>query len=108
MLEQIRQENTHSYRVPVYNVGKDGLILQGLEDIKLTRGNKENPEESQTGFLTQDLIKLCIMYYEDVNVGDMRTRETNLAITKLEEALLWLNKRTQDRQERGVLNTYKK
>ena len=88
MLEQIRQENTHSYRVPTYNVGKDGLILQGLEDIKLTRGSKENPEESQTGFLTQDLIKLCLIYYKDVNVGEMSCKETSMAITKLEEALM--------------------
>jgi len=29
-------------------------------------------------------------------------RENSLAITKLEEALMWLNKRTQNRIERGV------
>lgn len=103
MLEQIRQENTHSYRVPSYQIIDKKLVLEGLEDIKLLRG-----KPSQTGVRTEDLIKLCIMYYEDVNVGDMRTRETSLAITKLEEALMWLNKRTQDRKERGVLNTYKK
>jgi hypothetical protein len=34
-------------------------------------------------------------------------RETSLAITKLEEALLWLNKRTADRIERGVEGTGK-
>lgn len=29
-------------------------------------------------------------------------RENSLAVTKLEEALLWLEKRTQDRRRRGV------
>jgi hypothetical protein len=29
-------------------------------------------------------------------------RETSIAITKLDEALMWLNKRTQERKARGV------
>ncbi|AQN32530.1 hypothetical protein BCP12_118 [Bacillus phage BCP12] len=35
-------------------------------------------------------------------------RENAMAITKLEEALMWLNKRTTDRRNRGVEGTYKK
>jgi hypothetical protein len=34
-------------------------------------------------------------------------RETSIAITKLEEALLWLSKRTEDRKARGVEGTFK-
>jgi hypothetical protein len=34
--------------------------------------------------------------------GDFRNRENALALTKIEEALLWLHKRTKDRLERGV------
>ena len=33
------------------------------------------------------------------------SRETSIAITKCEEALLWLGKRTQDRKARGVEGT---
>ena len=33
------------------------------------------------------------------------SRETSIAITKCEEALLWLNKRTADRKARGVEGT---
>lgn len=29
-------------------------------------------------------------------------RENAIVITKLEEALMWLNKRTEDRKQRGV------
>lgn len=36
-----------------------------------------------------------------------RNRETAIALTKLEESLLWLNKRTRDRVERGVEGTLK-
>ena len=38
----------------------------------------------------------------------MPTRETALALTHVEEALLWLNKRTEDRAERNVLGTMEK
>jgi hypothetical protein len=33
---------------------------------------------------------------------DFKCRENAIAITKLEEALMWLRKRTQDREIRGV------
>ena len=33
-------------------------------------------------------------------------RETSIAITKVQEALLWLNHRTVDRRERGVEGTH--
>ena len=36
------------------------------------------------------------------------SRETSIAITKLQEALMWLNKRTQDRLKRGVEGTHQK
>ena len=34
-------------------------------------------------------------------------RENAVAITKLDEALMWLNKRTQDREKRGVEGEHK-
>lgn len=37
----------------------------------------------------------------------MGSRETSIAITKCQEALLWLEKRTTDRKERGVEGTHK-
>lgn len=36
------------------------------------------------------------------------SRETSIAITKLQEALMWLNKRTQDRIKRNVEGTHQK
>jgi hypothetical protein len=41
-------------------------------------------------------------------LGDrLPSRETSIAITKCEEALLWLKKRTEDRKARGVEGTSK-
>jgi len=45
-----------------------------------------------------------IRHYQD---GKFSCRENAIAITKLEEALLWLNKRTQDREDREVEGTHK-
>jgi hypothetical protein len=44
-----------------------------------------------------------IQYYQD---SKFKCRENALAITKLEEALHWLNHRTQDRERRVVEGTH--
>jgi hypothetical protein len=45
-----------------------------------------------------------IKFYQD---GKFNCRENAIALTHLETALLWLNKRTQDREERKVEGTHK-
>jgi hypothetical protein len=43
-----------------------------------------------------------IQFYQD---GKFKCRENAIAITKIEEALLWLDKRTRDREARQVEGT---
>ena len=50
-----------------------------------------------------DIARQRIQYYQD---GKFKCRENAIAITKLEEALMWLNKRTADRTDRGVEGTH--
>lgn len=50
--------------------------------------------------------KQRIEYYQDASNGKFKCRENAMAITKLDEALLWLNKRTQDREARAVEGTH--
>jgi hypothetical protein len=40
-----------------------------------------------------------------IQYDKLPSRETALALTKIEEALLWLNKRTYERIKQGVDNT---
>jgi hypothetical protein len=40
--------------------------------------------------------------------GEFACRENALALTKLQEAVMWLQKRTMDRMRRGVEGTHKK
>lgn len=67
------------------------------------KGNKEDASAlRQEGVFTETLIQVSKEYLETVNVGDLASRETALAITKLDEALFWLGKRAEDRRLRGV------
>lgn len=47
-----------------------------------------------------------IEYYQTANGGKFKCRENAIAITKIEEALLWLDKRTRDREARQVEGTH--
>lgn len=59
-------------------------------------------ENGVNGCHNEDLIAIVIDRLECLNQGDFKCRENSIAITKLEEALMWLNKRTANRKARGV------
>jgi hypothetical protein len=58
------------------------------------------------GCMNEDLIAMVIDRLEGFQTTQFKCRENALAITKLEEALLWLRKRTMDREARGVEGTH--
>jgi hypothetical protein len=60
------------------------------------------------GVFNQDLIGMVICRLEHFQNSDFKCRENAMAITKLEEALMWLRKRTVNREKRGVLGTMQK
>ena len=65
-------------------------------------------ERGVNGVFMEDLIAMCICRLEYFQKSEFKCRENALAITKLEEALLWLRKRTMGREQRGVEGTYTK
>lgn len=58
------------------------------------------------GVNNEDLIAMVICRLEHFQKSEFACRENALAITKLEEALLWLRKRTMGREQRGVEGTH--
>lgn len=62
-------------------------------------------ENGINGCQNEDLIAIVIDRLQGFQAGEFSCRENAIAITKLEEALLWLNKRTADRVKRGVEGT---
>ena len=61
--------------------------------------NKDGSHEN--GTTLEAMLEVSIARLEDLQF-QYPCRENSLAITKMEEALMWLNKRTEDRTSRGV------
>lgn len=47
------------------------------------------------------MLRVSIARLTDLN-SRFACRENSIAITKMQEALMWLNERTRERKERGV------
>lgn len=71
--------------------------------IKFQKGPVK--EHGVNGCHQEDLIAIVIDRLQSFQAGDFACRENAIAITKLEEALHWLNTRTQDRIAQGVEGT---
>lgn len=78
-----------------------------IETIRFQEGPRKDPK-SIHGVVDQDLLEIVRDRLRGFQSGDMPTRETACALTCVEEALMWLNKRVEDRIERNVLGTYEK
>jgi hypothetical protein len=98
-----------TYKVPTYKVTNEGIQDGAGIEIVFCKGNKEDETVlRQEGVFTETIIQTAKQYLESVNVGEMATRETSMVITKLDESLMWIAKRAEDRKLRGVQATYQK
>ena len=85
------------------------FIVEDLDRFVVAQVDfQEGPvkENGINGCFNEDLIAMVIMRLEAFQETEFKCRENALAITKLEEALLWLRKRTTDREARGVEGTH--
>lgn len=87
-------------------------IIQKFDDDTILAGIhfQEGPtkENNLNGIFMEDLIAICINRLENFQKSEFSCRENAVVITKLEESLMWLRKRTINRQNRNVLGTYEK
>lgn len=77
-----------------------------LLDIQFQSGPRHD-DESKLGVLDSDLLEIVRHRLQCFQKGDYATRENACALTHIEEALMWMNKRAEDRAERGVFQTTK-
>lgn len=77
-----------------------GQILQFIEKRPTHPGSTEL-ETVNDGTTNEEVLEVLIDRLTTLN-SKFPCRENAIAITNLETALLWLNKRTQDRLKRGV------
>lgn len=81
----------------------DGNELLGV--VKFQKGPiKEN---GVNGIANEDLLNIVIDRLSSFQDSPYKCRENAIAITKIEEAVLWLRKRTMDRERRNVEGTSK-
>lgn len=64
--------------------------------------------DSIHGVLDTDLLEIVRDRLKGFQSGEFATRENACALTHIEEALMWLNRRVEDRIERNVLGTNSK
>lgn len=65
-------------------------------------------EVGVNGITQEVLLAIVIDRLRSFQSGPYSCRENAIALTKCEEALLWLHGRTQERMSRGVEGTHKK
>lgn len=65
-------------------------------------------EHGVNGVMNEDLIAMVICRLDHFQDTEFACYENDTAIIKLEEALLWLRKRTMGREKRGVEGTHEK
>ncbi len=63
-------------------------------------------EAGVNGVTQEALLAICIDRLRSFQGGKYACRENAIALTKMEEALMWLQKRTRAREVRGVEGTH--
>jgi hypothetical protein len=95
----------HNYLI--YNLEENNKDVTVRTEIKFQNGARKLPD-SIHGILDIDLLEIVRHRLQCFQQGDFATRENAIALTHIEEALLWMNKRVEDRIERNVLGTNNK
>jgi hypothetical protein len=91
-----------------YNAPHTFVVVESSNDGRLAKIHfQEGPikECGVNGVCNEDLIAMVICRLEHFQKSEYACRDNAVAITKLEEALLWLRKRTIGREHRGVEGT---
>lgn len=115
--EQMKYNAPHNFYVE-----KSGIDMSGVLHGDICTGDEEfvfglpcaihfqeGPikECGVNGVCNEDLIAMVIIRLEHFQKSEFACSENALAITNLEQAMLWLRKRTMGRENRGVEGTHK-
>ena len=90
----------HKYSILITDEEKNGQFKEGINNISFQNGAIQ--ENGVNGCHNEDLMAIVIDRLEGFQSGNFACKENQMALDKLYEALMWLNKRTQDRINRGV------
>lgn len=96
----------HTYAV--HKCGNNAVFeTEPLAVIQFQDGARKIPD-STPGVLDTDLLEIVRDRLKGFQSGEFACRENACALTHIEEALMWMNRRVEDRIERDVLGTNNK
>ena len=97
----------HEYMI--FKHTEDGKVSDDnlVDVVRFQKGPRKDPE-SQCGIIDTDLLEIVRDRLKSFQNGDFACRENACALTHIEEALMWMNRRVEDRIERNVLGTNNK
>lgn len=90
----------HKYAIESSQKQPDNTPIARLGFIEFQNGPIQ--EAGINGVQNEDLLAIVIDRLQGFQSGKFACRDNAIALTKCEEALLWLQKRTRERQARGV------
>jgi len=94
----------HEYRIETVTKDQDGpQPVAIVAQVSFQDGPIK--EAGVNGCHHEDLLAIVIHRLQSFQAGEYRCRENALALTKIEEAIHWLNHRTNERVKRGVEGT---
>lgn len=95
----------HRYELSNFENTESTQVIQFIEKTP----SETDPTKLQTvndGTTNEEVLSVLIDRLTFLNQS-LPSRETAIVITKLEESLMWLEKRTKDRLKRSVEGTHK-
>jgi hypothetical protein len=93
----------HKYEICINGGDKECPI----KEIQFQKGPRKE-ESSVSGVIDTDLLEIVRDRLIAFQKGPFSCRENAVALTHIEEALMWMNRRVEDRIERNVLGKNQK
>ena len=97
---------SHKYRIEPIGCDEQGNQYIS-QNISFQNGPRKD-DNSVQGVLDTDLLEIVRDRLKGFQSGEFSCRENACALTHIEEALMWMNRRVEDRIERRVLGTNNK
>jgi hypothetical protein len=108
---QKREKLNHVLRVKDGGIHDYVIVRADTQEVLLTVLFQDGPrkdDHSRPGVLDCDLLEMVRDRIKTFQEGPMGCWENLMALQNIEAALLWMNKRVEDRIERNVLGTMHK
>lgn len=89
-----------------YTATRPAGLSDRVVDLNVVFQKGPLKENACNGFTNEVLLAILIDRMQGFQAGPFASRDNAVALTNLEQAMMWLQKRTRDRMARGVEGTH--